>query len=90
MNKSDLQLTINSEIRKHKLRNLKSMQWALCIPPADYKALMIVLPELHCDDAMTRDKAWRAFIASDLSKPYRVLEQKSNLRMSDGKAAKAM
>ena len=77
MNNSDLQLAINSEIRKTSVRKLQSMSWALCIPPADYKALMLVMPELHCDDAQTRDMAWRAFIASDLSRPYRVVDQTS-------------
>ena len=80
MNKADLQLKINAEIRKTKLRKLDTMQWALSIPPADYKALLLLKPELDAPDAEIRNLAWKAFIASDLSQPYRVREHKSRVR----------
>lgn len=81
MNKSDLQLQINTEIRKAELRNLETMRWELAIPPADYKALVMAMPELASTDKLERLLAWKGFIAGDISIPYRVRDQRSKARM---------
>ncbi len=85
INKSDLQLHINSEIRKAELRRLETMSWELAIPPADYKLLIELDPELVSDDKLVRLIAWKEFIASDLSIPYRVRDARSKMRMTSGK-----
>ena len=88
MNNADLQIKINSEVRKNALRKLETMEWALTIPPADYQVLMLLLPELQSKDAQVRDQAWRAFIKSDLSEPYRVRRHRSKMVMNNGKTEK--
>ncbi len=82
MNNADMQITINQEIKKHQLRKLQTMGWELCIPPADYRMLEIMLPGLRAEDAQERNAAWREFIASDLSEPYRVRRFRSKMRMT--------
>jgi len=52
----------------------------ISIPPADYKALLLLKPELDHLDAQARNLAWRSFIASDLSLPYRVREHKTKVK----------
>lgn len=72
---------INKEIRKHQLRKLETMQWSLCIPPADYKVITMVLPDLVSADPLERNAAWRTFIDSPMADPYRVRKDKSKLNM---------
>ena len=71
----------NAEIRKNEgaLRKLQAMEWALQIPTLDYYNLTKANPELVSPDAEIRNKAWRKFIESDISLPYRVREQKSRI-----------
>ncbi len=45
---------------------------ALSIPEYDYFILQIRFPELASRDAGVRLAAWKRFIASPLSEPYRV------------------
>ena len=80
MNHSDTVLKVNQEIRRTQLREMEAMQWSLPIPHADYKALLLLKPELDHYDAQARNLAWRSFIASDLSLPYRVRDHKSKVK----------
>lgn len=82
MNNADLQITINQEIKKHKLRKLQTMGWELSIPPADFKMIEMMIPALSSADAQERNAAWRDFIASELSEPYRVRRFRSKMRMN--------
>ena len=67
----------NAELRKNPevLRELDGMQWALQIPEIDYHHLVKVNPALIHDHTPTRTAAWKAFIASAESLPYRVRYQ---------------
>ena len=85
MNNADLQIAINREVRKQRIRRLDTMAWELTIPPSDYKALLVIFPALDDKDPQLRDQAWRFFIASDASKPYRVHDHRSKMRQSNGK-----
>lgn len=48
---------------------------ALQIPEADLAILRSKYPELNCWDKDIRAKAWRKFLASPESRPYRVTER---------------
>jgi len=56
-------------------RKLEWGKFALSIPPNDYHKLLATIPELKCWDKDIRTKAWKKFIASDASRPYRVYER---------------
>ena len=77
----DAILNDNAEIRKNPgaLRTLDSMQWALQIPTVDYDKLIKCNPLLSHPDADIRNKAWKTFISSDESLPYRVREQSGRI-----------
>ena len=70
-------LNDNAEIRRNPLalRKLDAMQWALQIPTDDYDKLLGCNPDLTHTDAETRNAAWKAFIKSPESLPYRVRHQ---------------
>ena len=70
----NLILERNQELRKNPdaIKKLQAMGWALSIPEADYYALRARNPDLASDCAQTRTAAWKKFIASDESLPYRV------------------
>ena len=74
-------LAENAEIRKNKpaLRKMQAMEWSLQIPTLDYYNIIKANPDLTCADAEIRNKAWRKYIVSDESLPYRVREQTSRL-----------
>jgi len=74
----DAILRDNAEIRKNPeaLRKLEAMQWSLQIPQLDYDKLIKCNPGLTDPDGPTRAKAWKAYIASPESLPYRVRDQK--------------
>jgi hypothetical protein len=82
LNNADLQITINQEIKKHELRKLQTMGWELCIPPADFQMIEMMIPALASKDAQERNEAWRDFINSELSEPYRVRRFRSKMRMN--------
>lgn len=67
-------LARNQELRKNPeaIRPLQSMGWALSIPEADYYNLRRLNPDLAAPCALTRTVAWKKFIASPESLPYRV------------------
>ena len=67
----------NAELRKNPevLRDLEWGQWQLCIPELDMLHLMKVNPALVHEHNPTRTAAWKAFIASPESLPYRVRHQ---------------
>lgn len=50
-------------------------RWALSIPLEDMLALRIKYPDLASSDPFTKTRAYRRFIASDESIPYRVRER---------------
>ena len=68
----------NAEIRKSPgaLRKLDAMQWELQIPQLDFDKLIKCNPGLTDPDGPARARAWKAFIASAESIPYRVRDQK--------------
>ena len=70
-------LNDNAEIRKNPeaLRKLDAMEWTLSIPEDDFGMLVKCNPALNHDDAATRTAAWKAFINSPVSIPYRVRDQ---------------
>jgi hypothetical protein len=76
----DLVLQRNQELRKNPdaLRKLEAMAWALSIPEVDYYHLRNKYPELKSPDALVRSLAWKAFIASAESVPYRVRDRVNN------------
>lgn len=57
------------------LRPLSFGVWALTIPFEDLENLEAANPELKSTDKETRRRAWRKFIASPESLPYRVKER---------------
>ena len=73
----DAILDENTEIRRNPgaLRKLDAMQWALQIPTDDYDKLLGCNPDLTHADAAIRTGAWKAFINSPESLPYRVRHQ---------------
>jgi hypothetical protein len=70
----DLILQRNAELRKQPgaLRDLSFGRLALTIPLEDLDALRAKYPDLASRDAGIRSAAWKRFIASAESKPYRV------------------
>ena len=66
-----------AEVRKNPqaLRPLTFMGWELRIPLNDYWPLLQKFPDLHSSDAETKTKAWRSFMASSESDPYRVRDR---------------
>lgn len=70
-------LGINAELQKNPdtLRKLKWGTQALQIPPGHLHILKQKYPELTCWDKDIRTKAWKKFMASSESKPYRVKER---------------
>lgn len=44
---------------------------ALTIPQLDYQRLIRIYPDLICPDGHTQTVAWRKFMASSMSEPYR-------------------
>ena len=67
-----------AELRKNPdaLRKLEAMQWALSIPVDEYPILLKLRPDLAHPDNYTRQLAWKLYIASDASIPYRVREHR--------------
>lgn len=73
----DLILQRNQELRKNPdaIRKLESMGWELSIPEADYYNLRKKYPDLASPDGMVRTLAWKSFLASAESVPYRVRDR---------------
>ncbi len=49
---------------------------ALSIPPGHLQRLYAKYPELKCWDTEVRSRAWKKFMASSESKPYRVTDRR--------------
>ena len=58
----------NSQIVKQK----SDLHWALSMTPLQYSQICKRYPELKSPDNEIQTKAWKRFIASSESKPYRV------------------
>ena len=58
----------NSQIVKQKA----DLHWALSMTPLQYAQICKRYPDLKSDDNEIQTKAWKRFIASSESKPYRV------------------
>ncbi len=71
----DQVLETNRQLRREGLKDLSFGRWALSIPEIDYKALTRRNPALKSQDAVERTLAWKAFMASPDSIPYRVNER---------------
>jgi len=67
----------NAELRKNPgaLRPMQSMGWELSIPLVDYYALRTKYPDLKSTDPLTRTLAWKKFLGSAESLPYKVHAQ---------------
>lgn len=60
----------------HRIRDHEAFgRWCLSIPQVDYARIVSERPDLAAPDFETRQRAWRLFLASDDSAPYRVREQ---------------
>ena len=67
---------LNQTLQRDKpLRDLSFGRWGLQIPENEYNRLLLKKPELSCWDKDIRTKAWKRFMASSESKPYRVHEK---------------
>ena len=61
------------EMREQKMvRRTDVLRWALSIPRVDRYLLGVKYPDLNSRDAETRTRAWKKFMASSESRPYRV------------------
>ena len=63
------------QLEPESVRKLDWGKLGLSIPPNDYQRLLHQKPELKCWDKDIRTKAWKKFMASSESKPYRVQER---------------
>lgn len=54
------------------VRKTDVLRWTLTIPQIDRMLLGIKYPELDSPDPQIKTRAWKRFIASEESKPYRV------------------
>lgn len=54
------------------VRKQDVMRWELSIPLIDRELLGIKYPDLNSPDGKIRSAAWKRFIASEESRPYRV------------------
>ena len=70
----DTILNFNADLQKnpYALRKLTSMGWELNIPELHYHRLVKRFPALGSLDSKERTEAWRKFIGSSESDPYRV------------------
>ena len=68
-------LETNRQLRREGLNDLSFGRWALSIPEIDYKKLVLANPALKSQDAVERTLAWKSFMASPESVPYRVNER---------------
>lgn len=68
-------LAANQLARSLEKRRTDGMRWALQIPADDYADLVLRNPELIAADREIKDRAWRKFIASPESLPYRIWDQ---------------
>ena len=68
----------NRELRKNPaaLHSLDSMGLELTIPELHYWRLVKKYPELGAPDAATKTRAWRRFMGSSESDPYRVKDRR--------------
>ena len=72
--RNDLMNTL-AEMRKADpsiLRKMESMGWELSIPFEDYHQLVKKYPDLKAPHALTRTLAWKKFMGSAESAPYKV------------------
>ena len=68
-------LETNRQLRREGLKDLSFGRWALSIPEIDYKKLVKANPALKSLDTVERTLAWKRFMASPESVPYRVNER---------------
>ncbi len=70
----DTILQFNAELQKQPeaLRKLTSMGWELNIPELHYHRLVKKYPALGSVDSKERTEAWRKFLGTSESDPYRV------------------
>ena len=63
----------NEDIRNGQLVKQKAdMHWALSMTPMQYDKIKKKYPDIGSDDNEIQTKAWKKYIASSESKPYRV------------------
>lgn len=71
-------LRLNEFLRNNAgVRKSDGIRWSLSIPYDDWVALGRLNPALRSKDAVEKTKAWKAFINSPESIPYRVMEAKA-------------
>jgi hypothetical protein len=70
----------NKALRNADRRKEDGLRWALSIPTDDYDVLVKLNPDLGSVDRQIKNQAWRKFLASPESIPYRVYEPKGRGR----------
>ena len=68
-------LELNKELRKTTLSDGPVGRWALSMNDIDRRALARLFPDINSPDAELRTKAWKRFMASPLSEPYKVRDK---------------
>lgn len=71
-------LEFNKELRKNRgaFNNLTFAGWEMIIPEAHLYYWYKWIPDLDSHDRETKLRAWKAFIASFISDPYRTYERR--------------
>ena len=64
--------TVGAYRNQGMIRRSDVLRWELSVPFADHARLVAANPDLKSRDAATRTAAWKAFLASPESAPYRV------------------
>jgi len=62
----------NRALRNEGVKDMSFMRWALSIPEVDFMNLVRKYPDLQSRDANSKTRAWRRFISSAESVPYRM------------------
>jgi hypothetical protein len=78
MDERSANLRLNEFLRNSDgVKKSDGVRWSLSIPYDDWAALGRLNPALRSKDPVEKTKAWKAFINSPESIPYRVMEMKA-------------
>jgi hypothetical protein len=66
---------LNMELRKEDLGETMMGKWAFSMDELDRVHVARLFPGIDADNAEDKDKEWKRFARSPLSKPYRVQEK---------------
>ncbi len=54
------------------INDLSFARLALSIPPQHHDVIKMAFPDTACPDAIVRNLGWKAFMAHELSAPYKI------------------